>query len=82
MLAQVLEDPHAGDYVRWLNWALWLVLALCTASVIAGAAIAALSTNADAGHRGRTMILAGLAGALAAGLLTQLVHWSYDLIVG
>jgi hypothetical protein len=82
MLAQVLEDPDAAGYVRWLNWALWLVLALCTAAVVAGAATAALSTDPDSGRRGRTMILTGLAGALAAGLLSQLVRWSYDLIVG
>ena len=82
MLAQVLNDPHAADYVRWLNWALWLVLALCVAAVVAGAATAALSTDPDSGRRGRIMILAGLAGALAAGLLSQIVHWSYNLIVG
>jgi hypothetical protein len=82
MLAQVLQDPDAADYTRWLNWALWLVLALCIGAVIAGAATTALATNPDTGRRGRTLILTGLTGALAAGLLSQLVRWSYDLIVG
>jgi hypothetical protein len=78
---QILEDPDAADYRRWLNWAYWLILVICTGAVIAGAAAAWRTTNVESGRWGRAMILAGLAGALAAALIDQVISWSYELIV-
>lgn len=78
---QILDDPDAADYRRWLNWAYWLVLVICTGAVIAGGAAAWRTTNVEAGRWGRTMILSGLAGALAATLIDQAIAWSYQLIV-
>jgi hypothetical protein len=78
---QILDDPDAADYRRWLNWAYWIILVICTGAVIAGAAAAWRTTNVESGRWGRTMILAGLAGALAAALIDQVISWSYELIV-
>jgi hypothetical protein len=81
VLAQVLEDDAAADYLRWLNWAYWLVLVICIGAVIAGGAASWRTTNVESGRWGRTMILAGLAGALAATVIDQVIAWSYQLIV-
>lgn len=79
---EVLDDPDAADYLQWLDWAYWLVLVVCIGAVIAGAATAWRTTNVESGRWGRTMILAGLAGALAATVIDQAIGWSYQLIVG
>jgi ABC-type amino acid transport system permease subunit len=76
----VLENEHAADYLRWLNWGLWTVLAACIAAVIVGGATAYF-----AGHHtssrvwGLRMVAAGLLGALSAPLLHQLIEYSWNL---
>ena len=78
---QVLEDAAAAEYLRWLDWAYWLVLVICIGAVIAGGAASWRTANVESGRWGRNMILAGLAGALAATLIDQAIAWSYQLIV-
>jgi len=81
VLAQVLNDPDAAAWLQWLNWGFWLVLATCVGSVIAGGATAAISTSTEHGRWGRHLIIAGLAGALALGVLSVWIRYCYDLIV-
>jgi hypothetical protein len=81
MLAQVLNDPDAAAWVRWLNFGYWLLLATCVLAVIAGGATIATTSNTDHGRWGRHMVAAGLAGALALAILAPFINWCYDLIV-
>lgn len=81
VIGQVLDDPDAGAWAQWLNWGYWLVLVASVAAIIAGGATIAVTTNTEQGRWGRHMVIAGLAGALAAALLPQWIRWCYDLIV-
>lgn len=81
ILAQVLDDPDAAAWLRWLNWGYWIVLAVCVGAVIAGGATIAVTTNTEHGRFGRHLITAGLAGAIALSILAPFIRWSYDLIV-
>jgi hypothetical protein len=81
LLAQVLNDPDAADWVRFLNWGFWLVLATCIGAIIAGGATIAISTSTEHGRWGRHLIVAGLAGAFATAFIAAWIRYCYDLIV-
>jgi hypothetical protein len=81
ILAQVLNDPDAADWVRWLNWGTWLTLAACVVATLTGGATLAITTNTQHQRWGRHLIIAGLTGTLATALLSQLINWSYNLVI-
>ena len=55
IIAQVLDDPDAAAYLRWLDWAYWLVLVICIAAVIAGIAKAGEKCVVREGDTGRAI---------------------------
>lgn len=80
---EITEDPAASDYLTWLNWGYWLVLAACIAALIVGGATMALSAssgNTEGRAWGLRMVIAGLVGAVAVSTLAALINYFSGLI--
>lgn len=87
LLAQVTVSPTSagmpgGELVsRLLNWLAQIALWGSLASILVGAAVYGLSQHANNPYgatRGRTLALAGVVGAILAGLAPTVVNLLYS----